>query len=50
MHDLDTMYWQGYDKGTQQTLLELADIYEDIQQTYIWKEAFPSGDNEEDND
>ena len=50
MHDLDRMYWQGYDKGVTDTLEALADIYEDIQDTDVWKEAFPSRDNEENND
>ena len=48
MHDLDKIFWQGYDKGVQQTLLDLADIYENIKETDTWKEAFGESENAHD--
>lgn len=49
MNDLDQLYWQGYDKGYQQAVLELEEVYgEGIRLTDAWKEAFRS--DKEDND
>ena len=40
-HDLDTMYWQGYDLGVHITLQELSDVYgKGIEDTSVWKEFY----------
>lgn len=40
MSDLDSMYWQGYDKGFEHALMQLQEVYGDVNETGVWKDFY----------
>lgn len=48
MNDLDKIYWDAYDKGAKYVLEYLADVFEGVEDTDVWKDFFR--DDKENND
>jgi len=40
MSELDSMYWQGYDKGFEHALMQLQEVYGDVKETGVWKDFY----------
>ena len=40
MSDIDKFYWQGYDKGFEDALYQLQEVYGDVKETGVWKDFY----------